>query len=67
MGPITANEVCGLMRDRSERPLCCLGVNAGAFEGPLRSTQRISIRVWINHRAIVVLSGRVTTEGRTKP
>lgn len=44
-GPITANEVCGLMRDRSERPQCCLGVDAGAFEGPLRSTQRTSIRV----------------------
>ncbi len=44
-GPITANEVCGLMRDRSERPQCCLGVDAGAFEGPLRSIQRTSIRV----------------------
>ena len=66
-GPITANEVCGLMRDRSERPQCCLGVDAGAFEGPLRSACRTSIRVWIYHRAIVVISGRVTTESRDKP
>ena len=43
--PNIANEVFGLMRDRSERPQCCLGVDAGAFEGPLRSTQRTSIRV----------------------
>ena len=66
-GPITANEVNGLMRYRSEGSLCCLGADAGSFEGPLRSVYHTSIRVWISHRAIVAINGRVTTGGRDKP